>query len=129
VNARPSPLRHVVLVPLSILVLAPFYLVVVNSFKTRVAILGDPWSIPLQGATLENYQNILSGGSFDVVGSYARSTVITVSTVIVLLLVAAMLAYWVARSSSPIASIIQLLLLMGLIIPPQVTVIPVVKLL
>jgi raffinose/stachyose/melibiose transport system permease protein len=109
--------------------LVPLYLVVVNSFKTQSDVLLNPLSAPVGKFTLESYRAAFSSPSFNISRAYLYSAIITVSVVAIVLLTASSLSYVMARSSSRWARLAYLSILAGLMIPPQVVIIPAVKVL
>ncbi|MFB9277626.1 carbohydrate ABC transporter permease [Cohnella cellulosilytica] len=121
--------RHAFLVPLSLFLLVPFYIAIVNAFKTREAILGNPFSLPVGELTLDNFVRSAVTPSFNIFKAYGTSILITSVSVILLIALCSMMSYVFARASSRLLSTCYLLLLSGLMIPPQVILIPLVKVL
>lgn len=121
--------RRVGLLVLALVFLVPFYLVVVNAFKTKADVLRDPLGLPLGRMTLDNIVDALTRPSFQVVEAYATSFTITILSVIGVLVTSAGIAYVIARERRRSVRLLQLLLVAGLMVPPQVVLIPVVKLL
>jgi raffinose/stachyose/melibiose transport system permease protein len=126
---RPAVLRHLLLLPLSLILLVPFYIALVNAFKTKVDILSHPFSLPFSRLTLDNFQRSAITPSFNIFKAYGNSILITTVSVVLLILICSMMSFVFARMKNRFLSISYLLLLSGLMIPPQVILIPLVKVL
>lgn len=120
--------RSLTLLGISLLYVVPFYLIILNSFKAHADIVRDPFGIPVDRLTLGNYQAAVSDRTFDVIGSYAATGVITGASVVLIIVLGAALSYVMSRRRG-IWQLLYLLLLLGFMIPPQVILIPVVKVL
>ncbi|MDQ8736579.1 carbohydrate ABC transporter permease [Paenibacillus sp. LHD-38] len=121
--------RHLFLMPLSLLLLVPFYIAVVNAFKTRTDILDNPFSLPVVNLTLDNFIRSAVTPSFNIFKAYGTSVLITSVSVVLLVVLCSMMSFVFARVSNRFLSVCYLLLLSGLMIPPQVILIPLVKVL
>ncbi|MCE6999164.1 carbohydrate ABC transporter permease [Saccharothrix sp. S26] len=121
-KSRPNwPAGIFALVWLAIVVGPLLYLVTV-SLRTRAEYLGKSvWEMP-DALSLDNYVTVLTGGF----GQYLLNNVIvTVATVAIVVLVTVPAAYAVVRNTSQFVQRGFTLLLMGLAIPAQATIIPV----
>jgi raffinose/stachyose/melibiose transport system permease protein len=122
--------RHLVLLLVVAFFVVPFYMVVVNGFKDRRDVVRDPLALPIGDLfTLQNFERALSDPTFDLVFAYAFSAVLAVTVVGVTIFLGSGLSYWIGRRGDRTATLIYLALLAGLMVPPQVLVIPVVKVL
>jgi len=121
--------RHVFLMLLSLILLVPFYITVVNSFKNRQDIIQNPAGLPFGWLTLQNFADAALSPSFNIFKAYGTSILITAVSVILLIIISSMMAYVTARGEHPFLKSVYLLLLTGLMIPPQVILIPLVKVL
>jgi len=129
-NAKSAQyLRHLFLVPLSLLLLIPFYIAFVNAFKTRDDILSNPFSLPFGDLTFDNFARSAITPSFNIFKAYGTSFLITFVSVVLLIVLCSMMSFVFARVSNKFLSLCYLLLLSGLMIPPQVILIPLVKVL
>jgi xylobiose transport system permease protein len=105
-----------------ILVAGPLYYLVSASLRERSDYLsGKPLSLP-SSPTLDNYREVLSGGF---AGYLLNTVIVTVATVVIVLVLALPASYAVARSASPSVRRGFSVLLIGLAIPAQATIIPV----
>lgn len=106
----------------------PLYLVAVNVIKAGPDISGSPASLPIP-PTLDNITRVLTrpDGLFWV--SLTNSVLITTASVLILTVLSAMLGHYLARSRTRWARVATVLLLCGLMIPPQVILLPITQVL
>jgi xylobiose transport system permease protein len=105
-----------------LVVVVPLYYLLTGSVRGRSEYLtGDSLSLP-ENPTLDNYATVLEGGFTTYL---LNNIIVTVGTVAIVVLCAVPCAYAVARSSSPVIKYGFTMLLMGLAIPAQATIIPV----
>jgi raffinose/stachyose/melibiose transport system permease protein len=121
--------RNLVLIGFALLFLGPIYLIFVNALKGEADIEADPIGIPFGRLTLDNLIGEITNPAHDLIGSYALSAWITVVSVGLAIFLGSVLGYLLARSSGRLPILVYLLLLAGLLVPPQVTLLPLVKLL
>ena len=115
-------LRPVLAVLVSALFAAPLYLALVNVFKPADAIRSHPLAPPLSDVTTENITN---AAQLSVVQSGLKtSLIITVGALVLMVPLSAMTAYYISRSDTRVARLLMLFLLFGLMLPPQVVLIP-----
>lgn len=122
-------IRHVFLMGVSLLLLIPFYIAVVNAFKPNEAILSDPMGLPFGSLTLANFAKVAVTPTFNIFKAYGSTALVTVVSIVCLIGFASMMSYVIARSRHNFFAFAYLLLLGGMMIPPQVILIPIVKLL
>ena len=75
----------------------PFFLIVINSFKTKGEIFQSTLSLP-GGLSFENYQEALE--KLDFIRSLMNSLLITVGSLILVVFVSSMAAYALSRNTS-----------------------------
>lgn len=102
----------------------PFWVVLINSFKERRAILDTPLALPT-AFSLENYTNAFESMAF--MSSLTNSLVITVSSLVVIILFASMFAYFLVRFKWKLNKWIFTILVLSMLIPFQVVMIPFVN--
>lgn len=124
-----NALRHALLLPLCLVLLVPFYIAIVNAFKNNRDIIADPLGLPLSRLTLDNFKDVAITPTFNIFQAYLTTGIITVGSIICLVVFASMMSYVIARGRHKFFTFIYLLLLSGMMIPPQVILIPIVKLL
>lgn len=109
---------------LALIWLAPFYLMIVNSFKTKKEIFTDTLSLPA-GFSLENYYEAFERLSF--LQTFLNSVVITGLSVGIIILFSSMAAYALSRNKSKISSILFFIFIAAMLIPFQSVMIPLVS--
>ena len=87
----------VVLSVLAVLFMAPMFLVLINSFKSRLFISAEPFSFPTEETFvgLENYINGLNSSGF--FAAFGRSLFITVFSVLLIVICTAMTSWYIIR--------------------------------
>ncbi|WP_281864173.1 carbohydrate ABC transporter permease [Planomicrobium okeanokoites] len=108
---------------LGILWLLPFYLMFVNSFKTKKEIFTDVTSPPEQWS-FDNY--ITAFQELDFLQTLFNSLLITVSSVLLIIISSAMAAYALSRAKSRISTILFFVFVAAMLIPFQSVMIPLV---
>jgi len=121
--------RHAFLMLASAVYLVPFYIAVVNAFKTRADIFGNPLGIPFARLTLDNLARNLNTPHFNVGVAYGTSVVLSGLTVALVVLLGAAMSYVISRRRQRIFTFAYLLLLAGLMVPAQVILLPLVQVL
>ena len=104
---------------LSFTFLFPIYLVIINSFKSKFTIIGEPFSFPNEETFvgLENYINgVAESGLF---GAFIRTVIITVGSVIAIVIFTSMTAWFITRVRSKVNKLIYYLFLFSMIVPFQ----------
>ena len=109
-----------------VLFLIPFYLVVLNSFKDNGELLINILSWP-ERFTLKNYGR--ASAQLDYARIFFNSMVVTVASNLGVTVISSMAAYRLERFPTKWNRAVTFLLLTGLIIPFQVVMIPLVKVL
>lgn len=109
-------LRVSLTIIVSVLFFMPFYLTLVNIFKSLSQITTNPLSLPAP-FTLENLTNVLTKPGNMLYESLGNSLVITVVSVTVTVLSASMLSYYIAREDTKLTKGLLVFMLLGLMIP------------
>jgi raffinose/stachyose/melibiose transport system permease protein len=104
----------------------PLYLAFVSVFKTQQQILYHPMDLP-NPPTLDNLWQVLSRPDQLIFKSLGTSLSITVVSVVCIVFLSSVTGYYIARQNSRLTQFLQALFLAGLMVPPQVTLIPVVR--
>jgi len=102
----------------------PFWLILNNSFKAKLAILQSPISLP-DNFNLKNFIDAFTRMNYP--HALMNSLVITVISGIILIVFPSMLAYYLLRFNYRANKIIFVLLVMSMIIPFQALMIPFVS--
>jgi raffinose/stachyose/melibiose transport system permease protein len=120
-------LKVILLIVLFILFIFPFYLVIINVFKTKADITSNPLSlIGAHGFTIQNFPNAMKKMHFW--RSFANSAIVTICSTFFTLLLAAMAAYVLVRNKWKACGLLFGLMIASMVIPFQVLMIPLVSL-
>ncbi len=115
-----------VLLVLLALYMVPFFLILINSLKTKKAIIKDPLQlVDPGGVTFENFAKAFDKMNF--LNSFGNSLLITCVSVALIVLVTSMAAYFFVRADWRINKILFFCMLAAMIIPFQVVMIPLVQ--
>ena len=103
----------------AVFVLFPILIVFINSFKGRLFISSEPFTIPKGDAFvgMTNYTEGLAKTGF--FSAFAYSLWITVSSVVVILLFTSMLAWYITRVKNIVTQVIYFALVFSMIVPFQ----------
>lgn len=110
---------------LALLWLSPFYLMIVNAFKTKREIFSDVLGAPGEW-TFENFKQAFI--DLDFVSSFSYSVFISVASVILIILFSSMAGYALARNKSKLSGVIFLVFVAAMLIPFQSVMIPLISL-
>lgn len=115
---------YFILIMVGIVTILPIYYLIVTTFKTPAEAVESPLGIP-RHITFENYIKAFKAMNYIV--SLKNNLIITIVSVIVLIILSSMAAYVVARSNRRIYSMVYAIFMAGLIIPFQISIIPLYK--
>ena len=104
---------------LAVVFLIPVLLVLLNSFKVRLYISSEPFSLPAGEtfAGLENYLTGLRTAGFP--AAFARSVFITVASVALIVLCTAMTAWYLVRVKNALTRTLYYLFVLSMVVPFQ----------
>jgi raffinose/stachyose/melibiose transport system permease protein len=123
---RPARLGLAILVILAFV--SPIYLTVVNAFKTDSAIAGSPGSLPVH-PTLRNLSTALTQPGHVLEIGLRNSLIVVVCSVALLILLGSAFSFWISRKRGRARAAVMAAFAIGLMIPPQITVLPIIKIL
>jgi len=119
-------IRYVLIYFLLILFMMPFYLMVINSFKTTQQFVSNPFSLPaLNKVGFDNYISAFKKMSF--LKAIGNSATITLISIILILLTSSMAAYFLVRHKWKINKVIFAVMVASMIVPFQAIMIPLVS--
>lgn len=112
-------LLYIILTVLSVLFLAPIFIVLYNSFKGKLYISRTPFALP--NATtfsgLDNYINGIEKTGF--ISAFGLSVFITICSTAVIILFTSMAAWYITRVKSKVTSFLYYLFVFSMIVPFQ----------
>jgi raffinose/stachyose/melibiose transport system permease protein len=123
---RPARLTLAVLVILAFV--SPIYLTIVNAFKTNAAIANSPQSLPVH-PTLRNVSAALSQPGHVLELGLRNSLIVVVCSVGLLIPLGSAFSFYLSRRRARTRAVIMAVFAAGLMIPPQITVLPIIKIL
>ncbi|WKA55048.1 carbohydrate ABC transporter permease [Planococcus shixiaomingii] len=106
----------------ALLILIPLLVVVLTSVKTLQETFANPLGIPEGGLHFDNYVNIFQEQTM--AGYFMNSSVVTLFSVSFTLLFAAMIAFGITRLNNWIGNVLFLLFAFGMMVPAQVSMVP-----
>lgn len=110
---------------LALVFIAPFYIVLVNSFKTQKGIFSNVMGFPKENFTLENYSESFT--KLDFFNSFKNSLIITVVSVIIIIIFTSMAAWILVRTKSKLSVFIFFMFSAAMLIPFQSVMLPLVN--
>ncbi|MGO4349462.1 carbohydrate ABC transporter permease [Paenibacillus sp. MCAF9] len=115
----------IIMLPAGLIAFFPFYLIIVNTFKTMQDAARSPMALPSKWI-FKNYVQVFEETS--ILQSFWNSFIITVCSVVLIVLIGAMAAYPVVFNANRLTRFAMLYLLAGFMIPFQATLIPLFQL-
>lgn len=112
-----SSLRSIFALLISAVVVAPFGVIILNSFKTKKEASEMSISLPTQWNILENYKEVFDTG---VMNAFRNSCIVTFLSVFLIILLSATAAYALQRRGTKLARKLTTYFVIGLIIPGQI---------
>ncbi|MDO5558532.1 MAG: carbohydrate ABC transporter permease [Oscillospiraceae bacterium] len=104
---------------LSVIFLAPVFIILINSFKSKLYIMGTPFTLP-NPDTFVGFQNYVNGvKSSDLILSFGRSVFITVFSVFAIIFLTSMTAWFIVRVNNAFTKIIYYAFVFSMIVPFQ----------
>lgn len=110
---------------LGLIWISPFYLMIVNSLKTKKEIFKSPLSLPSSFNT-ENYK--MASEQLTFMKTFFNSIVITVCSVVIIILFSSMAAYALSRVKGKLSTFIFFVFAAAMLIPFQAVMIPLISL-
>lgn len=109
---------------LSLVWLYPFYLMIVNSFKSRKEIFSNTLGLPTEVET-ENYVEAFE--RLDFIKSFANTVLITVCSIILLVICTSLAAYALSRGKRKVSNRLYFIITLTMLIPFQAIMIPLIS--
>lgn len=105
----------------SAIYIAPIFIVLINSLKSKISISEAPFSLPnkFTFVGLENYINGMTFGNYPYLKSFLYSLIITVGSVFVILLCTSMCAYYISRTKMFVGKALYAAFVFSMIVPFQ----------
>ncbi len=118
-NKRLNIFKFIILTILAILFLAPIILILLNSFKGKLYISNELFSLP-NSTTFVGLENYIRGiNTVDFWHAFGYSLFITVFSVAIIVLLTSMTAWYIVRVNSKFTNILYYLFIFSMIVPFQ----------
>ncbi|MGE8079843.1 carbohydrate ABC transporter permease [Peribacillus loiseleuriae] len=117
-------LLEIIGILLAIVWLVPFYLMVVNAFKTKRDIFADTLGLPEEW-TWDNFVQAFVQLGF--IKAFGNSLFITAVSTLIIIICSAMAAYALSRNKSKLSTVIFFMFVAAMLIPFQAVMIPLVS--
>jgi len=121
---RRWPIREALMLLAGILFVSPCLLALLNSFKTNAEVVRSPLALP-ETWSLDSYRYIFT--EMAIARPMLNSFLMSVAVILCLITIGPMAAYSITRRRMATGSFLRLFFLLGLAIPFQVIMIPLVK--
>ncbi len=116
--------RNGLILLFSLIYLIPLYIAVANAFKGYWEVIKSPLSLPAN-PTMDNFVEAFH--SSNILSLYGNSILITFSSVALLVLVSSTAAYIIIRRKNKLCKFLYGFALIGIMVPPVVTLVPSIK--
>lgn len=110
---------------LALLYAVPFFIVIINSVKSKKEILENPLALPTE-FMWQNFTGAIN--RMDFWTALINSLIITIISVVAIIVTSSMLAYYLARSKTKFSAMTFLILVASMVVPFQALMIPFVGL-
>lgn len=115
----------IILIILAILIVYPLFWILISSFKDYQGIYGDVWGLPKEWL----FQNYVEAWNKGISQYFVNSLIVTIATVIGVVLISSFAAFGACQLKGKIGEIIFLFCMCGLLLSPQVCLLPLFMLL
>lgn len=116
---------HVLMVLWVLVAIFPVYLLLVNSFKGKMAIYGNPFGLP-EVWTLDNYVSVIRGGNF--FRFFGNSITVVVVSLFMILFLGSLAGYGLAHWRSRLSRGVYFFFVLGMMLPIKIATIRLLEL-
>lgn len=114
----PEIILNAVLILISLIILIPIYMVVINSFKDRNSAALMNIAMPVKWQAVENYAEMIKEGG--IVTGFRNSIAVTVICVFMLVILCSSMAFVLERKKCRLSNIMNMAVIFGLALPLQI---------
>ncbi|MCA9912637.1 MAG: carbohydrate ABC transporter permease [Anaerolineae bacterium] len=108
------------LIAVGVLFIVPFVFILLTASKTQTEAALFEFSLPTEFSLFQNLWEVIQFRDYRIILALWNSTLLTVGSVVLIVMLAAGVAFVIQRRNDRVAAIMNLLMLIGLIIPPAV---------
>lgn len=116
---------HILMILWVFVAIFPVYLLIINSFKGRMAIYSNPFGLP-EAWTAQNYVSVIQGGNF--FQYFFNSILVVVVSLTVILLLGSLAGYGLAHWRSKLSRGIYFFFILGMMLPIKIATIRLLEL-
>jgi raffinose/stachyose/melibiose transport system permease protein len=98
----------------------PFYFMLINSLKNRVESNRLNLAWPTDGLHFENFPHVIQAERYMIVRAFVNSIQIAAGSVILLIIICSLGGYIIQRLKSRFLSVVNIMILTGLMLPPAI---------
>jgi raffinose/stachyose/melibiose transport system permease protein len=106
----------------------PIYIALSSTFKTQEQILANPLALPIP-FTFDNILTALSRPDRLIEGGLGNSVLVTALSIGILIPLSSALSFWISERRPAVKGVLLAIFALGLMVPPQVVLLPIVQLL
>ena len=125
---RLSPLRVLMAIVITLVFVSPIYITVVNAFKSENDIDNNPASPPLH-PTMSNITSAINRPDQLLQLGLRNSLIVVLCSVALIIPLSSAFSFWISRRQTRTRAVILASLAAGLMIPPQVVLLPTIRIL
>lgn len=105
---------------IGVIFLIPFLFILVNSLKERREAGLMRFSLPEEWNGAQNYMTVIEDRDFQLLRAFGNSAFISAATIVILIAVCSMAGYVLQRRKGTACCFVQMLILIGLMLPPSI---------
>ena len=120
---------RIVVIIIAVLVLFPFFLIVINVFRNANDIVSNPVSLANMSfeKLINNLTSVINNTNFSFWSAFATSAIVTVFSLVLLALFGGMAAWVICRNKTKWSALIYMVFIASMIIPFQVVMLPLIS--
>lgn len=120
---------RIIVIIIAVLVLFPFFLIVINVFRNANDIVSNPVSIANMSfeKLTNNLTSVINNTNFSFWSAFATSAIVTVFSLVLLALFGGMAAWVICRNKTKWSALIYMVFIASMIIPFQVVMLPLIS--
>ena len=120
---------RIVVIIIAVLVLFPFFLILINVFRNANDIVSNPVSLANMSfeKLINNLTSVINNTNFSFWSAFATSAIVTVFSLVLLALFGGMAAWVICRNKTKWSALIYMVFIASMIIPFQVVMLPLIS--
>ena len=120
---------RIIVIIIAVLVLFPFFLIVINVFRNANDIVSNPVSIANMSfeKLINNLTSVINNTNFSFWSAFATSAIVKVFSLVLLALFGGMAAWVICRNKTKWSALIYMVFIASMIIPFQVVMLPLIS--